>query len=79
MRPDCPLEYLYGDYSYEVNLLRKFRDVVLSPTPEGTQLVTLYYQLSPLVVKAMAEDEKLEDEIKEMIDDLFPMIEERLR
>ena len=74
--PDCPSERLYGSYSYEVTLLKKFRDDVLSTTPEGRQLITLYYQLSPLVVKTMAEDKNFEDEIKEMIDDLLPMIKD---
>ena len=77
--PDCPFERLYGSYSFEVNLLRKFRDNVLSTTPEGRQLITLYYQLSPLVVKTMAEDKSFEDEIKKLIDDLLPMIEKSLR
>ena len=72
--PDCPSERLYGSYSFEVNLLRKFRDDVLSTTPEGRQLITLYYQLSPLVVKTMGEDKNFEDEVKTIIDDLLPMI-----
>jgi hypothetical protein len=77
--PDCPSERLYGSYSFEVNLLKKFRDDVLSTTPKGRQLITLYYQLSPLVVKTMAEDKSFEDELKKIIDDLLPMIEKSLR
>ena len=77
--PDCPSERLYGSYSFEVNLLRKFRDDVLSTTPEGRELITLYYQLSPLVVKTMVEDKNFKDEIKKLIDDLWPMIETSLR
>ena len=77
--PDCPFERLYGDHSYEVTLLRKFRDDVLSTTPEGKQLIQLYYQLSPLVVKAMGEDKNFEDEIREMTDFIFPMLEKSFR
>jgi len=77
--PDCPSERLFGGHSYAVNLLRKFRDDVLSKTPEGRQFIKLYYRLSPLVFKAMAEDKNFEDEIKAIIDDLLPMIEKRLR
>jgi hypothetical protein len=77
--PDCPSERLFGGHSYAVNLLRKFRDDVLSTTPEGRKFIKLYYRLSPLVVKAMAEDKNFEDEIKAIIDDLLPMIEKRLR
>jgi uncharacterized protein YkwD len=77
--PDCPFECLYGSYSYEVDLLRKFRDDVLSTTPEGRQLIALYYQLSSLVVKTMAEDKSFEDEIKKLIDFILPMIEKSCR
>jgi len=58
----------------DLNILRKFRDKVLSNTPEGQELIRLYYQWSPVIVKAMEEDEKFKDEVKEMIDRLLPMI-----
>lgn len=77
--PDCPSERLYGGHSYEANLLRKFRDDVLSTTPEGRQFIKLYYRLSPLVVKALAEDKNVEGKVKAIIDDLLPVIEISLR
>ena len=71
----CPSESIYGEHSEEAELLRYFRNNVLSKTQEGTQLIKLYYQWSPFIVKAMKEDEVFKTQIKEMIDEILPMIE----
>jgi hypothetical protein len=55
--------------------LRFFRDNVLSQTPEGQELIILYYQWSPLIVKAMEEDESFKEEVKEMIDEVLSLME----
>jgi len=39
-------------------------------------LVKLYYQLSPVIVKAMEKDEEFKEELKEMIDGVLGLIEE---
>ena len=75
----CPSQHLYGDDSEEVYLLRKFRDDVLSSTPEGKQLIELYYRWSPLLLKAMVEDEEFEDEIRNMLGGMLPRIKKSLR
>jgi len=64
----CPTETLYGEHSEEAELLRYFRDNVLSQTPEGRELIKLYYELSASIVKAMEEDEEFKAQVKEMID-----------
>ena len=46
--------------------MREFRDDVLSSTPEGKQLIELYYKWSPLVLNAMVEDKEFEDEIRNL-------------
>jgi hypothetical protein len=61
-----------------VKLLRKFRDDVLSSTPEGKQLIDLYYKWSPLVIKTMVEDEEFEDEIRKMLGSILPRIKNSL-
>jgi len=70
----CPPEKIYGEHSEEVNILRYFRDNVLSQTPEGQEIIKLYYQWSPMIVKMMEEDEEFREEVKEMIDGILPMI-----
>ena len=72
----CPPELLYGELSEETELLRYVRDTLLHQTPEGRELIRLYYQWSPLVVQAMEEDEEFEEEVKEMIDDVLELLEE---
>jgi len=73
-RAACPAEQLYGEHSEETELLRYFRDHVLSHTREGRECIKLYYKWSPAIVKAMKEDTKFKDEVKQMIDDMLLMI-----
>ena len=70
----CPLKQIYGESSEEIELLRDFRDEKLKKTPEGQELIRLYYQWSPAIVRAMRKDEKYEGEIKKIIDCFFPLI-----
>jgi uncharacterized protein YkwD len=70
----CPSQYLYGASSEEVLLLRWFRDHVLCTTPEGKQIIKLYYQWSPLLLKAMEEDDALQEEVKEIVDHLVELL-----
>jgi hypothetical protein len=48
----------------------------MSQTPEGQELIKLYYQWSPTVVKAMEEDEGFREEVKEMIDEILGVIQD---
>jgi hypothetical protein len=73
--PLCLSELLYGDDSGEVELLRYFRENVLNHTIEGQELIKLYYQWSPTIVKAMEEDEGFKENVKEMIDGVLELIE----
>lgn len=70
----CPAQYLYGEFSEEVLLLRWFRDTVLSTTPEGKQIIKVYYQWSPLLLKAMDDDKELQGDVKEVVDHLLKLI-----
>lgn len=75
--PDpCVSEFLYGEHSSETILLRYVRDNALYKTPEGQELIKAYYQWSPVILKAMEQDEEFKDEVKELIDELLLMIEE---
>jgi len=70
----CAIEEIYGECSEESELLRYFRDNVLSKTPEGQELIKLYYEWSPAIVKAMDEDEKYKEDVKEMLDGVLSLI-----
>jgi len=70
----CTAEEIYGEDSEEVELLRHLRDNVLGATPEGQEMIRLYYQWSPIIVKTIENDDESKEEIKEIIDGLLLLI-----
>lgn len=74
----CPLVKIYGENSEEVKILRSLRDNVLSNSPEGQEIIKLYYQWSPAIVKAMEENEEFKKEMKAMVDKVLPLIKRQI-
>ncbi len=72
----CSAEEIYGDDSEEIKILRSLRDEVLGEIPEGQELIKLYYEWSPAIVKAMDEDERFKEDIKEMVNGLLMLFED---
>ena len=70
----CLAKSIYGVGSEEVQVLRCFRDNILSKFHEGRELIKLYYQWSPVIVKAMEQDQAFKEEVKEMVEGILPMI-----
>jgi len=70
----CAMEEIYGESSEKTELLRYFRDYVLSQTSEGRVITRLYYQWSPTIVKAMEGDEDFKEMVRELIDEMLPVI-----
>ena len=75
----CLIENVYGEDSEKVKLLRYYRDNILSKTPEGRELIKLYYLWSPSIVKVIEENEEFKEEVKQMIDGVLPMIGEAMK
>ena len=75
----CPLLELYGKHSAEVNSLRYVRDEFLSKNPEGREVIKLYYQLSPFIVKLMREDKLFKEELRGMIESIMSVLDEELK
>ena len=75
----CPLLELYGEHSAEVNYLRYVRDEVLSKNPEGRELIKLYYQLSPAIVKLMREDKLFKEKLREVIESILSVLDGELK
>jgi FtsP/CotA-like multicopper oxidase with cupredoxin domain len=71
----CLVKEIYGEDSKEVKMLRYFRDNVLSKTPKGRGIISSYYGWSPVIVRAIEEDEEFKQDVKEMIDGVLEMIE----
>jgi hypothetical protein len=65
---------IYGEHSEETELLRYFRGNVLNPSPAGKEIIKLYYQWSPAIVKAVEEDEEFKEDVKEMIDGVLGLV-----
>jgi hypothetical protein len=72
----CPAEEIYGEGSFEVALLRTVRDNLLRQTREGQELIKLYYQWSPAIVRAMQADEKFKEDVKGMINGILEIMGE---
>ena len=75
----CLAETIYGEDSGEIALLKSLRDEVLSNSPEGEEIIKLYYQWSPLIVGAMKGDERFKGELKMLIDEVLAMIKRELK
>jgi len=74
--PLCAAEIVYGKGSETTQLLRYLRKNVLEKTPAGQEMIKLYYEWSPVIVKAMEEDEEFKAQVKEIIDGVLPLIRE---
>jgi len=50
------------------------RDNFLTQTPEGQEIIRLYYEWSPVIVETMEDDEGFKEQMKEMIDGILGLI-----
>jgi len=69
----CPSTEIYGEGSLEVTLLRAVRDTVLRQTPEGREIIKLYYQWSPVITMAIRNDKAFKAEMKELLDGMLSL------
>jgi len=72
----CLSEVLYGQYSEETEMLRYLRDAILNQTPQGREMVRLYYQWNPLLVQAVENDVEFKEEMRGIIDGIVLLIQE---
>ena len=71
----CPMVQLFGEASVPVAFLRSFRDNILSRTPEGREIIELYYRWSPALVRGMEVDEEFREEVREVVEEALLMVE----
>ena len=57
---------------------KDYLDNVLSKVPMGEELIKLYYQLSPVIVKGMEESDLVRAWVKKRIGDILLLIRESL-
>jgi hypothetical protein len=74
----CAAEAIYGENTEETELLRKYRDNVLSKTPEGQETIKAYYKFSPTVTKLLEQRPLLKNRAKAFIDNMLPGIRKKV-
>ena len=74
----CPAEAIYGENSEQTELLRKYRDNVLSKTPEGRETIKTYYRFCPTVTKLLEQKPLLKNRAKAFIDSMLPGIKKKV-
>lgn len=60
----CSLDILYGPDHPKLAILWEFRDEVLSQTPEGKEIIDIYYRWGPVLVEAMQQDENFKRQVQ---------------
>jgi len=64
----CLVEKIYGENSEQVELLRNLRDNTLRKIPVGREIIKLYYQWSPAIVRAIEGDDEFKEQMRHIID-----------
>lgn len=70
----CLAEEIYGEGSPHTELLRYFRDNILRKTPEGKELIRLYYKWCPVVIRTMEKDMAFKEEVQQLCDGILLLI-----
>ena len=74
----CAAEAIYGENAEETELLRKYRDNVLSKTPEGQEIIKTYYKFSPKVTRLLEQRPLLKNMAKTFIDGMLQGIRKKV-
>ena len=74
----CAAEAIYGENAEETELLRKYRDNVLSKTPEGQEIIKTYYKFSPAATMLFKQRPLLKNRAKTFIDGMLQGIRKKV-
>ncbi|MDY6862849.1 MAG: DNRLRE domain-containing protein [Thermodesulfobacteriota bacterium] len=72
--PPCPAEAILKEDKKTIHLLRSFRDLVLSKTPEGKNYIRLYYENVPEISRLLLKDYDLMIRTRKVLKRLLPAI-----
>jgi hypothetical protein len=75
----CFLKKSLGEGSQQVQVLQRFRDLVLGKSAQGKQYVRLYYRYSPEILAMMQKDAELAGDINQCAVSLMPLVEKMLQ
>ncbi|MCX5903315.1 MAG: hypothetical protein NTV89_07545, partial [Proteobacteria bacterium] len=68
-----------GRDSEETELLREYRDKVLSKSATGRQMIKTYYELSPAVAEVLQKNDTARASARKVLDSLMPTIREKIK
>ena len=71
---DCVFLKIYDKGSEEIKLLRYVRDNILNQTHTGKELIRLYYEWSPAIVKIMEADKDFRQEVKDFVEEVLSLL-----
>jgi len=74
----CAVETIYGERSAEVELLREYRDTVLSRSATGRRIISQYYELSPAVSEFLQKDPAARERARRVFDSMLPVLKNQL-
>jgi hypothetical protein len=74
----CIAEAVLENDEDSLNVLREFRDKVLSNSIKGKKLVALYYEYSPMAVKFIEDKPEVKSRLNQIIKTLIPTIKKML-
>jgi hypothetical protein len=77
--PLCPTEIAFIDDQETLELLKRFRDEILSKTPEGICCIRLYYHYAETISTLLINDSTLRGEIRNVIDNFLPDVKRMLK
>jgi len=75
----CVAKTLYGEGSEETELLREYRDKVLSKSATGRQMIKTYYELSPAVSEVLQKNDIARTNARKVLDTFMPAIRVRVK
>ena len=75
----CVAETIYGRDSEETELLREYRDKVLSKSATGRQMIKTYYELSPAVSEVLQKNDTARASARKALDTFLPAIREKVK
>ena len=74
----CPAARIYGAGSPQAELLRRYRDRVLSVSSVGRACIRSYYRLSPHIERIISSSPAAGNVFRTMLDALLPLIEKQI-
>ena len=70
----CPAQVVFKDEPATLNLLRRFRDKILSKTPQGRCWTAFYYRHAEIIAGLLENSPELRRQSKTAVERLLPYI-----